>query len=637
MNTIDKISTVYRNTAEEARQKLNKVQQKIYRIGTLRLLLFVAGVAGIIYFWSEGWATLAGIALLTLLPFLLLMKYHNRLFHRKDYLEKKIEINEQELAALNYDTSAFDDGEAYIDPAHLYTYDLDVFGPHSLFQYVNRTCTQPGKHRLASWLGKHLEKKEEIIRRQEAVSELAPELKFRQRFRILGLLHKGKAADETELRQWAESPNIFRTRKLLCFLPPLVTGANIICLALVIAGILPASIYGIIWTCFVIAGFGFTGRVTKLQAIYGKKLQILSTYAELLRLMEKQPAQAALLKEIRQQIGGEKRKASYSISRLNKLMDELDQRNNVFMYVILNGLFFWELRQIMRIEAWKEQYAAELPGWLSAIGQMDALNSLATFAYNHPDYIYPSIFQAETEAEVVAEVDTEADVEAGAKADAATRKSSPIPSPFRLRAEALGHPLMNRDRCVRNDIDMAKRPFFIIITGANMAGKSTYLRTVGINYLLACIGAPVCARQMEICPARLITSLRTSDSLNDNESYFFAELKRLKLIIDKLQAGEELFIILDEILKGTNSMDKQKGSFALIKQFMTLQANGIIATHDLLLGTLIEPFPDNIRNYRFEADITDNELTFSYRLRPGIAQNMNACFLMKKMGIAVAD
>lgn len=215
INTIDKISAVYRNTAEEARQELNKVQQKIYRIGSLRLLLFVAGVVGIIYFWSESWGILACIALITLLPFLFLMKYHNRLFRRKDYLEKKMEINEQELAALDYDTSSFDDGEAYIDPTHLYTYDLDVFGPHSLFQYINRTCTQPGKHRLAHWLGKHLERKEEIIRRQEAVSELAPELKFRQRFRILGLLYKGKAADETELCQWAESPSIFRNRKLL--------------------------------------------------------------------------------------------------------------------------------------------------------------------------------------------------------------------------------------------------------------------------------------------------------------------------------------------------------------------------------------------------------------------------------------
>ena len=629
INTIDKISAVYRNTAEEARQELNKVQQKIYRIGSLRLLLFVAGVVGIIYFWSESWGILACIALITLLPFLFLMKYHNRLFHRKDYLEKKMEINEQELAALDYDTSSFDDGEAYIDPTHLYTYDLDVFGPHSLFQYINRTCTQPGKHRLAHWLGKHLERKEEIIRRQEAVSELARELKSRRRSRTLGLLYKGKPADETELCQWAESPSIFRSRKLLRLLPVLVTGANLICLALVMAGILSASIYGIIWTCFVIAGFGFTGKVTKMQAIYGKKLQILSTYAALLHLMEKQPAQATLLKEIRQQIDGEKRKASHSISRLNKLMDELDQRNNVFMYVILNGLFFWELRQIMRIEAWKEQYAAELPGWLDAIGQMDALNSLATFAYNHPDYIYPKIVQAERKGKGNLNKEEESNSETEAPINA--------PSSFRLRAEALGHPLMNRDRCVRNDIDMVKRPFFIIVTGANMAGKSTYLRTVGINYLLACIGAPVCARQMEICPARLITSLRTSDSLNDNESYFFAELKRLKLIIDKLQAGEELFIILDEILKGTNSMDKQKGSFSLIKQFMTLQANGTIATHDLLLGTHIDLFPDDIRIYRFEADITDNELTFSYRLRPGIAQNMNACFLMKKMGIAVAD
>lgn len=606
MNTIDEIGAAYRHTVQEARQELNKVQQQIYRISTLRLLLFVAGVAGIIHFRAESWAAIGGIALLTLLPFLLFVKRHNRLFHRKEYLEKKIEINEQELAALDYDTSAFDDGEEFTDAAHLYTFDLDVFGPHSLFQYINRTCTQPGKQRLAAWLGKHLEKKEEIIRRQEAVRELAPELKFRQRFRILGLLHKGKAADATELRQWAESPGIFRTRKLLRLLPPLVTGCNAVCLALVIAGIMPASIYGIIWTAFVTAGFAFTGKITKMQALYGKKLQILSTYATLLRLMERQPAQSALLKEIKEQIGGEKRKASRAIGELNKLMDELDQRNNVFMYIILNGLFFWELRQMMRIEAWKEQYAAKLPQWLEAIGQMDALNSLATFAYNHPDYTYPDILDK-------------------------------APATFRFRATALGHPLMHRDRCVRNDLTMEKRPYFIIITGANMAGKSTYLRTVGINYLLACIGAPVCARQMELTPARLITSLRTSDSLNDNESYFFAELKRLKLIIDKLQAGEELFIILDEILKGTNSIDKQKGSFALIKQFVTLQANGIIATHDLLLGTLISLFPDHIRNHCFEADITDNELTFSYRLRPGVARNMNACFLMKKMGIAVAE
>lgn len=391
MESIENIKSVYRRIEDEARCELNKVQQQIYRISTLRLLLFVAGIAGIIYFRTESWAVLTGIALVTLLPFILLIKYHNRLFHRKDYLEKEAEVNRQELAALDYDTSCFDGGEEFADPAHLYAYDLDVFGTHSLFQYINRTCTEPGKRLLADWLGQHLTKKEDILERQAAVRELAPELKFRQRFRILGLLHKGKAADETELKAWAASPGIFRKSRLLRVLPATVTGINGVCLLLVVAGYLPASMWGVIWTLFVVAGFAFTGKITKIQAVYGKKLQILGTYAGLLRLMEARPMQCRLLKSIKEEIGGEQRKASLSISRLSKLMNELDQRNNMFMYVILNGLFFWELRQIMRIEAWKEQYAGELPQWLDALGQMDALNSLATFAYNHPAYAYPTL------------------------------------------------------------------------------------------------------------------------------------------------------------------------------------------------------------------------------------------------------
>lgn len=603
MSTISEITTTYRQQVEQGRKELNKVQNLIYRISSLRLLLFAAGLAGIVYLWSEGWVVLTGVIAITLLPFILLINYHNRLFRRKDYLEKVIEVNEHELAALDYDFYGFDDGEEFINPAHLYSYDLDVFGPHSLFQYINRTCTVPGKNRLAAWLDKHLEKKEEIEARQEAVKELAPELKFRQKFRILGLLYKGKAADEDELKAWAASPSIFRNRIVYRMLPWLVGGINVACVVLAMAGVISPGAMGISWTFFVVASFAFTGRITKMQAVYGKKLQILSTYAKLLRLMEEQPMKSEVLKEVKSWIGDEKQTASHSISRLSKLMHELDQRNNMYVYAILNGLFFWEIRQIMRIEGWKEQYAAELPRWLTAIAHMDALCSLGTFAYNHPDYVYPTIATGS----------------------------------FRLHAESMGHPLMNREKCVRNDINIEKRPFFIIITGANMAGKSTYLRTVGINYLLACIGMPACALSMEVYPVHLITSLRTSDSLADNESYFFAELKRLKFIIDKLQSGEELFIILDEILKGTNSMDKQKGSLALIKQFMALQANGIIATHDLMLGTLADVFPNDIRNYRFEADITENELTFSYRLREGIAQNMNACFLMKKMGIAIAD
>ncbi len=623
MEELEDIRKRYEAQQQQAQQKATRIQRRIYHIGTLRLLLIAAGIAGLVYARAEGWQVLTSIAAATLAPFLWLVKHHNRLFRRKEYLETEAELNSQELAAMGMDYGTFDDGKEFADPTHLYAYDLDVYGKHSLFQYMNRTCTQPGRTRLAAWLGRHLEEKKAIEERQEAIRELAAEVEFRQRFRILGLLHKGQAADEEELCTWARSESTFRRRKALRLLPPLVVALNIAGISAIAADLLPGTLYGGLWTGIVIVAFRFTHRISRLQAVYGKRLQVLSTYAVLLHSMEERKPRAWLLKEIHRKISHEERKASQAIGQLDRMMNALDQRNNMIMYALLNGFFFWELRQFMRIEQWREQYAECLPHWLEAIGETDALCSLATFAYNHPDYSFPTLLGKE-----------EVTMAENGKVAMETELTK---NGFRLCADGLGHPLMARERCVRNGINMMRRPAFIIITGANMAGKSTYLRTVGVNYLLACIGAPVCAESMEIYPARLITSLRTSDSLTDNESYFFAELKRLKLIIDKLQSGEELFIILDEILKGTNSLDKQKGSFALIRQLMELRANGIIATHDLLLGRLIDLYPDDISNFCFEADIKNDELTFAYRLRPGVAQNMNACFLMKRMGIAVTD
>ena len=249
------------------------------------------------------------------------------------------------------------------------------------------------------------------------------------------------------------------------------------------------------------------------------------------------------------------------------------------------------------------RHARHAADWFGALAEVDALCSLGGFAFNHPNYPYPDLTDAY----------------------------------FCMDGRGLGHPLIHRDRCVRNDLHIARSPHFVVITGANMAGKSTYLRTVGVNFLLACVGLPVCAEQLTVSPAPLFTSLRTADSLAAGESYFFAELKRLKQIIDRLQAGEQLFIILDEILKGTNSEDKRKGSLALMKQLVGRGACGIIATHDLQLGALADEFPDAVENGCFEADMTADTLTFSYRLRPGVAQNMNACFLMKRMGIIMGS
>jgi len=268
---------------------------------------------------------------------------------------------------------------------------------------------------------------------------------------------------------------------------------------------------------------------------------------------------------------------------------------------MFNPLFLWDIQKTMQIDKWKKTFGNQSITWIKTLGEYDAFISLATFTFTHSDYIFPDF----------------------------------TTNYFTFKAKNLGHPLMNRETCVRNNVDIVKSPSFLIITGANMSGKSTYLRTIGVNFVLACMGAPVCADSLLLSPAVLFTSLRTSDSLNDNESYFFAELKRLKMIIDRLEDGEKLFIILDEILKGTNSVDKQKGSLALVKQLIRLKSCGIIATHDLVIGSLETRFPNYVKNFHFDADIIGDELNFSYLLKEGIAQNMNACFLMNKMGITL--
>lgn len=602
MQTYQDIENIYSEMAGRAEEELRLVQRTIRYISLVRVLLFVGIIAVAILMWGEERVLYAACIVLPLALFIGLVKWHNRWFLRRDYLKKLMEINRQELNALRGDISAFDAGEEFADPSHLYTFDLDIFGNRSLFQCLNRTSTHIGKQWLAHWLNNPLKEKSLIEKRQEAVRELAPQLEFRQRFRLKGLLNESSGNDRERIKNWLDTPVRFLKNRLFRGIPYLVLLINIASFTAVLCGAMPTSIAATLFAVLVSLSFLLSGTITKLQLAYGKNLRILSAYADQIVEIEKLEVKAEGLADIRGRLSGEKGKtASQILTDLVKRMDSLDRRGNIFMLVLLNGLFFWELWLTLRVERWKVQYAACLPGWLEAVGEMDACCSLATFAYNHPDYVCPEVSS----------------------------------DGFRLEAEGLGHPLMEREKCVRNDVAIPGKPFFLIVTGANMAGKSTYLRTVGVNYLLACLGAPVWARRMRFTPVQLVTSLRTTDSLADNESYFFAELKRLQRIIQKLEAGEQLFIILDEILKGTNSVDKQNGSLALVRQFMRLNTNGIIATHDLMLGTLSESFPDRIRNYCFEADITDNELTFSYRMREGVAQNMNACFLMKKMGIAV--
>lgn len=582
--------------------QLQQVKKQIFRISMLRLALFIAGIAGVYFFFNQTTLLIAGICL-TFLPFFILVKVHNRLFIRKEWLETQARIIQEELQALSGDYSSFEDGKEYANPEHPYSFDLDIFGRRSLFQSINRTCTFFGKVRLAEWLQNHLHEKTSIEKRQEMVREISEHTLFREQFRVAGLVHHGQSSDAEKIQAWSQSPAQYLHAgwvKAFIWGVPVI---NSLLLITSLAGWTSFSWLGLSFGIFLVLSFGIIKRATYIQETYGKQLKSLNGYARLIALAKAEEWKSAGMQELMERFNLNGQSPVQALQQLSKELDRLDLRNNQFLYVLLEGSIFFQLQEIVRIERWKARYGQHISKWLETVGELDALCSLGTFAYNHPQYTYPELTE----------------------------------KPFCFLATQMGHPLMPASQCVKNDATIPSRPFFLIITGANMAGKSTYLRTIGVNYLLACIGAPVCCERLKLHPNQLITSLRTSDSLSDNESYFFAELKRLKRIIDLLNQGQQLFIILDEILKGTNSMDKQKGSFDLIRQFMQLKANGIIATHDLLLGSLIKQFPEEIRNYCFEADIKENELTFSYKLREGVAQNMNACFLMKKMGIILQE
>ncbi|MDH6534502.1 DNA mismatch repair protein MutS [Parabacteroides sp. 52] len=598
---MEKVYTYYTEKIEASTRQLNDLKKKMHVLGSIRLILVLAALISCWIFRQESGWVITGILGLYALPFTLFMVYHNRLHTRKTYTETSILLNKNELKALDYDFSAFDGAAEHNKAEHSFSLDLDLFGERSLFQSLNRTVTSSGKELLVEWFLNPFTSKEKIQKRQEAITELASFTELRQHFYVTGSIKTPKNPNPSLLESLFHEKTLFIQNRLWKTLIWVVPCVWTILLAGVFLNRIDEVFAGLFFCMAFLIAYIKTKDINHLYHTVNKMEDIFSVYSDLMKNIEGDLFQAEELRDISQKLTDKNGiTASSAIKQLSKYIGALDQRFSL-AGILLNLFYLRDIRHALALEQWRKTYREDFGRWLNALAHFDAYSSLAGFAFNHPDYIYPQITDVY----------------------------------FQMEGKDLGHPLLHRDICVKNDIDIRQSPYFLVITGANMAGKSTYLRTVGVNYLLACIGAPVFATALTVYPAQLVTSLRTSDSLVSNESYFFAELKRLKMIIDRLKEGEKLFIILDEILKGTNSVDKQKGSIALMKQLVSYKACGIIATHDLVLGTLEEEFPDEIKNYRFEADIKKDELAFSYRLREGIAQNMNAYFLMKKMGITV--
>jgi hypothetical protein len=575
-----------------------RTKKQLRRLAWLRLLIFVSLFPGI--FMLIPIHALAGIILSSalLLLFLWLIKIYHSLEERYDHLKALGELNRNELLVLKYDYSAFIPGDEFIDTNHPFSYDMDLFGSGSLFQFMNRTVTHYGKKRLADHLSKETLNPEMILERQEAVRELSNVNELLQDFRAAGTLQNDNEADIRMLKEWIGRPVYYHSRKFYLFLARLLPIITII--SIVLAVFVP--VFRAIAIVLFFSQLFIVGRrlsdTSKEHNLISQRLAALKKYAYLLAIIERGNFSGKLLVNISGTLVAGETSASTAIRSLSKLVSAFDNRLNILAAFFLEGLLLWDIQCMIRLEHWKTTMGHFFSQWIESIAAFDSLTSLATYTFNYPEFKFP-VFSKE-----------------------------PI-----LRAKEMGHVLIPSGERVMNDFAIDQLGEFTIITGANMAGKSTFLRTVVTNMVLAMAGAPVCAESFTLSPTLIFSSMRTSDSLNKHESYFYAELKRLKELLDRLRAGENLFIVLDEILKGTNSTDKQRGSRSVLEQILKLGGTGIIATHDLELAAMEKVFPERVRNLCFEIEIDQANISFDYKLREGITTKMNALLLMQQMGI----
>ena len=598
--TRQEAKAIYQQRLQDFNTKQEKLKKAILRVSWSRFLVFLLGglLAWFLNHFDGNWLiyTLA----ITLISFLVLVRYHDRLLRKQKFYTQLVRINKEELSYLANRWNNFDPGEEFLKKKSLHTVDLDVFGPDSLFQKINRTSTLSGKNRLAHWFRFPKSHKEHILQRQEAVKELTNELDYRQKFRAIGLSGEEFRGDYVRMIRWMKEKTWVSNSTYLKSLRFFIPVMNFTLSMLAILQILPWSLPGLSLLVTLALLAPLQKQINKRYLLLNRRAKLLLKYVELLRLIEDKDFKTEQLVLLQKDMRQGERKAWENIQQLAKLLQQMDQRLNMIMGILLNVFLMWDIRILFQVEQWKKKHMEDMVIWFNNIGIFDAYNSLANLAFNEAEWIFPE----------------------------------PVDDTL-YEAEGLRHPLMKTEECVPNSIAISKKPHFVVITGANMAGKSTWLRTLGSNLMLAMMGAVVPANKMRFQPAKIATSLRTTDSLMKNESYFYSELKRLKEIIELLKEGKAVFVLLDEILKGTNSGDKEAGSIALLKQLISLKAFGIIATHDLNLAKVSEQYRDYILNQRFEAEIIDNKLFFDYQLKNGVAQNFNATFLMKKMGITL--
>lgn len=587
---------IYLSKAQHYSKVFTQINKRYNSISLLRLLSIFFCLFMLFYYIKTDETLYVLFAVLSFVGFLFLMRIHSKLSFKRELTKAVLKINEDETAYLKREKIPFENGIEFNDFHHPYAYDLDIFGEHSLFQNLNRTATFIGKKTLAHKL-LHLFSNETILENQQAIEELKTKIDWRQDFESLAIVSTDSKNSYDSLIHWISFKNNPLSKALIA-----------------LSIILPVTFFGIITAYFITsktillsyASYIFIfnlivlGRSLKhIQSEIAKADNIDKTikqYSLLVQKIELEKFESKKLIKLQKQLISKNALASSHLKQLSELFSRMDTINNFVTATVFNGSFLFNLHVLKALLKWKEDYAHELENWINIIGEFEALNSLANLAYNNSDFVFPE-----------------------------------INSEYKIGFENLSHPLLNPNTRVGNDTYFYPESF-MILTGSNMSGKSTFLRSLGINMVLGGIGSVVCASTAEIHPLPVLVSMRLSDSLADSESYFFAEIKRLKQIMDALQE-RPAFVLLDEILRGTNSDDKRNGTIEVVKKVIAKKAIGAIATHDIEVCLTTNDYPETLTNQCFEVEIQNNDLHFDYKLRKGICQNRSATFLMKKMEV----
>lgn len=588
---------------KEQYEKLSQdLKKNISQIAYLRLAAFLVGLFVSIYTYAINQRAISAVVTVVWMAlFIYLVKLHEKAIQKKAFSDALVKINEKGIDRIEGNWNKFqDNGEEFAQEEHPYSGDLDIVGHNSLFQWINSCATYLGRLRLKDYLLKPLESQGEIKHRQEAVKELAKDIEIRQKINAEGMLISGKYSNPDELIKWAETPQDeggSLAEKLI---------ANLLTLAFFTIAFLVIFTEIVTYKAFLavtalnlaVLYIGNKKASPILDTIHEYKTGI-RTYENIIKAIEEGNFSSQALKDIQKQLyTAENKKASEIISELTAISNLTSDRRNM-AYILIDIALMWDYRCLTMLNNWKTKNGKYLRSWLELIGDFEALSSIANIAFENEDWCFPDV----NEEGMI------------------------------LKAENLGHPLLG-DRRVCNNITIKDRGSVLLITGSNMSGKSTFLRTVGINLVMSYCGAPVCASTFTATIMKVYSCMRVSDNLEKSISSFYAEILRIKMIVNASKNNSKIFFLLDEIFKGTNSIDRHLGASMLIKQLSQSGASGMVSTHDLELGEL-ENRMSKISNFHFQEHYQNGELGFDYKLKKGISTTRNAMHIIKMAGIEV--